>query len=213
MLWVASALTMLIGFYRRRVYALKQQSRLLSIQVEERTSELETMNKKLLTLSNIDDLTGLRNRRDFRNNSLQELSRFERSGKPFCILLIDIDYFKLVNDANGHACGDKVLVQTSALMKSRIRQQDLLARWGGEEFIMMIVEASIEQGQRVAENIRSAINQNRVEFEGQDIQVTVTIGVSQIHPSEKLDACINRADKNLYLGKKDGRNKVITDIS
>jgi diguanylate cyclase (GGDEF)-like protein len=213
MLWVASVLTMLIGFYRRRVYALKQQSRLLSIQVEERTSELETMNKKLLTLSNIDDLTGLRNRRDFRNNSLQELSRFERSGKPFCILLIDIDYFKLVNDANGHACGDKVLVQTSALMKSRIRQQDLLARWGGEEFIMMIVEASIEQGQRVAENIRSAINQNRVEFEGQDIQVTVTIGVSQIHPSEKLDACINRADKNLYLGKEDGRNKVITDIS
>jgi diguanylate cyclase (GGDEF)-like protein len=78
------------------------------------------MNKRLLALSTIDDLTGLRNRRDFRANALQELSRFERGSKPFCILLIDIDYFKQVNDFNGHACGDKVLLKTSQLMKNLI---------------------------------------------------------------------------------------------
>jgi diguanylate cyclase (GGDEF)-like protein len=169
------------------------------------------MNKKLLTLSTIDDLTGLRNRRDYRHNALQELSRFERGGEPFCILLIDIDYFKQVNDINGHACGDKVLIQISQLMTSLIRQQDLLARWGGEEFIMMMVETKIEQGQQIAEEIRWAIDQNIVKFKGQDIRISVTIGVSQILPAEKLDDCISRADKNLYLGKKDGRNKVIAD--
>jgi len=169
------------------------------------------MNKKLLTLATIDDLTGLRNRRDFRNNALQESSRFERGGDSFCILLIDIDFFKQVNDINGHACGDKVLFQTGQLMKNIIRQQDLLARWGGEEFIIMIVETKIEQSQQIAEKIRLAIYQNIVEFEGQDIGVSVTIGVSQIHTTEKLDDCINRADKNLYLGKEHGRNKVIAD--
>ena len=210
-LWITTVLTLLIGFYRRRVYALKNQSYLLSIQVEERTAELKTMNKKLLTLATIDDLTGLRNRRDFRNNALQESSRFERGGDSFCILLIDIDFFKQVNDINGHACGDKVLFQTGQLMKNIIRQQDLLARWGGEEFIIMIVETKIEQSQQIAEKIRLAIYQNIVEFEGQDIGVSVTIGVSQIHTTEKLDDCINRADKNLYLGKEHGRNKVIAD--
>jgi diguanylate cyclase (GGDEF)-like protein len=211
-LWITSVLAMLIGFYRRRVYALKQQSHLLSIQVEERTTELETMNKKLLRLSTIDDLTSLRNRRDFRTNALQESSRFERGGEPFCILLIDIDYFKQVNDVNGHACGDKVLIQMGQLMKGQIRQQDLLARWGGEEFILMIVETKIEQGQQIAEKIRLAIQQNIVKFEGLDIQVSVSVGVSQISLAEKLDDCINRADKNLYLGKKYGRNKVIADL-
>jgi diguanylate cyclase (GGDEF)-like protein len=210
-LWITTVLTLLIGFYRRRVYALTNQSHLLSIQVEERTAELETMNKKLLTLATIDDLTGLRNRRDFKNNALQESSRFERGGNPFCVLLVDIDFFKQVNDINGHACGDKVLVQTGQLMKNLIRQQDLLARWGGEEFIIMIVETEIEQSQQIAEKIRWAISQNIVEFEGQHITVSVTIGLSQIHPEEKLDDCINRADNNLYLGKEDGRNKVIAD--
>jgi diguanylate cyclase (GGDEF)-like protein len=210
-LWVTSVLAILVGFYRRRVYALEQQSHLLSIQVEERTVELEMMNKKLLTLSTIDDLTGLRNRRDFRTNALQETSRFERGGEPFCILLIDIDYFKQVNDVNGHACGDKVLIQMGQLMKGQIRQQDLLARWGGEEFILMIIETKVEQGQRIAEKIRLAIQQNIVRFEGQNIQVSVSIGVSQISLVDKLDDCINRADKNLYLGKNNGRNKVIAD--
>jgi diguanylate cyclase (GGDEF)-like protein len=210
-LWVTTVLAILIGFYRRRIYALKEQTHLLSIQVEERTAELEAMNKQLLELSTIDDLTGLRNRRDFRINALQELARVERGSKPFCILLIDIDYFKQVNDINGHACGDKVLMKTSQLMKNLIRHQDLLARWGGEEFIMMVVETKIEQGQQIAEKIRLAIHHNVVEYEGQDIGVSVTIGVSQVHPAEKLDDCINRADKNLYLGKKDGRNKITAD--
>ena len=210
-IWIITVLALLISAYRRRVYALKGQSHLLSIQVEERTAELEAMNKKLLTLSSIDDLTGLRNRRDFRSNALQESSRFERGGESFCILLVDIDFFKQVNDVNGHACGDKVLVETGQLMNSLIRQQDLLARWGGEEFIMMIVETKIQQGQQIAEKIRLAIYQNIVEFEGQDIHVSVTIGVSQVIPTEKLDDCINRADKNLYTGKKSGRNIVVAD--
>ena len=211
-IWFIVVSMFLISFYRRRINTLTSQSQLLFVQVEERTAELETMNKKLLTLSTIDDLTGLRNRRNYRSNALKEMSRFERGSNPFCVLLIDIDYFKQVNDVNGHACGDKVLIQTGQLMTNLIRQQDLLARWGGEEFIMMIVETKIEQGQQIAEKIRLAIDRNIIEFEGQNIQVSVTIGVSQIHPTEKLDDCINRADENLYLGKKNGRNKVIADI-
>ncbi|WP_166638800.1 ligand-binding sensor domain-containing protein [Paraglaciecola marina] len=210
-LWISIIVTLLIGFYRRRVYALKKRSDLLSIQVEERTAELEAMNKKLLRLSTIDDLTGLRNRRDFRNNALQELSRFKRGGEPFCILLIDIDYFKQVNDVNGHTCGDKVLIETAQVMQSHIRQQDFLARWGGEEFIMMIVDTDTKQGAQIAEKIRLAVAKNIVEYEEQEICVSITIGVSQIYTGEELDACINRADKNLYLGKNDGRNRVVAD--
>ncbi len=209
-LWIVFVLALLISFYRRRVYDLKKRSDLLAIQVEERTAELEKMNKKLLRLSAIDDLTSLRNRRDFRTNAMQEISRFERGGKPFCILLVDIDFFKQVNDINGHACGDKVLVETSALMKKHVRQQDLLARWGGEEFIALIVETSLEQGKLVAEKIRSAVYENVVEFDNQEIRVSVTIGVSEIEPNENLDDCINRADQNLYLGKKTGRNTTMS---
>ncbi|MEP2654109.1 MAG: diguanylate cyclase, partial [Paraglaciecola sp.] len=210
-LWISITVALLIGFYRRRVYAFKKRSELLSIQVEERTAELEAMNRKLLTLSTIDDLTGLKNRRDFRNNALQELSRFKRSGEAFCILLIDIDYFKQVNDINGHLCGDKVLVETAQLMQNHIRQQDFIARWGGEEFIMMIVNSDAKKGKKVAEKIRLAIADNIVKYEEQEIRISITIGVSQIYANEELDVCINRADKNLYLGKNKGRNIVISD--
>lgn len=210
-LWISITVALLIGFYRRRVYALQKRSDLLSIQVEERTAELEAMNSKLLTLSTIDDLTGLRNRRDFRNNALQEAARYNRGGDPFCILLIDIDYFKQVNDVNGHTCGDKVLIATAELMQNHIRQQDFIARWGGEEFIMMIVNSDITQGTQIAEKIRLAVAKNIVEYEDQEICISITIGVSQINADETLDNCINRADQNLYTGKNNGRNKVIAD--
>jgi diguanylate cyclase (GGDEF)-like protein len=210
-LWLILFITFLLSFYSWRVVALKKRSFLLEVEVEERTVELEAVNQRLLRLSSIDDLTGLRNRRDFNINAQQEKSRVSRGGLPFSILLIDIDYFKQVNDLNGHACGDMVLVETSKLMQSLVRQQDIVARWGGEEFIILIVETNIEKALHIAEKIRFAIDQNVIEHENFEIQVSVTIGVSEIAPDDSLHECINRADENLYIGKRSGRNKVVAD--
>lgn len=212
-LWLILFVSLLVSFYHWRVLSFKKRSAQLALQIEQRTAELEAANQRLLRISSIDDLTGLRNRRDFRANAQQETSRVNRGGSPFCILMVDIDYFKQVNDLNGHACGDKVLVETSKLMQSVIRQQDLLARWGGEEFILLIVETDIDNGFQIAEKLRQTISKHTIEYEGTEINVSVTIGVSQIGIDDSLDECINRADENLYKGKKNGRNKVVLESS
>lgn len=212
-LWVLIFISLLVSFYRWRVVSLKKRAVELALLVERRTAELESANERLLRISSIDDLTGLRNRRDFRLNALKEASRVNRGGKPFSILMIDIDYFKQVNDLNGHACGDKVLVETSMLMQNLIRQQDMLARWGGEEFILLIVETDLEEGLQIAEKLRLMISENVIKYDDIEVRVSVSVGVSQIGPNDSLDECINRADENLYIAKKNGRNTVVTESS
>lgn len=206
-LWFVLAVLAITAIYRWRIWSLQLRSEELSRLVEKRTRDLEDSNRKLLKLSSIDELTGLRNRRDFRIHAEKELHRFNRYKTPFTILMFDIDDFKQINDQRGHACGDAVLAECANVMKGLIRKYDLLARWGGEEFILLAVNTDLKASVLIAEKIRTEMEQRFIEFNAQQINVTVTIGVSEIQLNQTLDDCINMADKKMYEGKRSGRNQ------
>ena len=177
-------------------------------QIQKQQQQLSKAYKKMETLARTDPLTKLSNRRDYLEKFNLELNRFERNKIPFSVVLCDIDDFKLVNDEYGHDCGDFVLVGISELMTSTVRKQDVVGRWGGEEFILLLPETSIAGGNRVAEGIRKNLEDKTFFFNGKEIAVTMTFGASQYDGTMDIDACIKKADEALYSGKRAGKNRV-----
>jgi diguanylate cyclase (GGDEF)-like protein len=165
--------------------------------------------KKLELLATKDFLTGLSNRRDFLERADQEEKRFKRIGRPFSLILLDIDHFKRVNDTFGHICGDKVLATVSRALEKALRAQDILARWGGEEFICLLPETGADGAKSTAEKIRTAME--RLEYDGidSDLSITATLGVCVHDGSCTIAESIRCADDALYKGKEQGRNKVV----
>ncbi|GGP50032.1 GGDEF domain-containing protein [Shewanella saliphila] len=155
-----------------------------------------------------DPLTKLANRRNAAAILEQEKSRLQRNNEPLSVLLCDLDHFKLVNDKYGHNGGDMVLTELSALFKEQVRQQDCVARWGGEEFLIILPQTSAEQASIIAEKIRSSVEQHTVNFLSQQIKTTISIGISQLSDDQSIDELINTADKCLYQAKTLGRNQV-----
>lgn len=123
--------------------------------------------------------------------------------------MIDIDKFKSVNDTYGHECGDLVLVSIARQLEVTLRQQDIVTRWGGEEFIILLPESDQAGALSVAEKIRSAINQTQHIYGDTSLSVTATLGVCVHNKNHPIDDTIHRADKALYRGKKSGRNCVV----
>lgn len=164
--------------------------------------------RRMEELASTDMLTHLPNRRRMREMLEQEFSRFDRTGHAFAIVLTDIDFFKRLNDAYGHDCGDYVLRSVAARLRHTLRTQDAVARWGGEEFLALLPESSVERALDAAERMRNAIEAETICFCGHDLSVTMTFGVALSVAGETLDACITRADMALYQGKRQGRNRV-----
>ena len=166
-------------------------------------------NRKLRRLATTDSLTGLFNRRHMTYLAEKELARFERSGHPVGFLVLDVDHFKGINDAHGHEVGDLVLSGVADIIRAELRTQDLIARWGGEEFLVVLPDTGGDRAQASAERVRVAISgynwQQRV---GIPVSVTVSAGVSELRKGDDLSAAINRADRALYRGKARGRNRV-----
>lgn len=163
---------------------------------------------KIQTMAVTDKLTGAYNRHYFVSHSEQELSRSRRYHRDFCILILDIDHFKKVNDQFGHLGGDSVLIELTKLIEKTLRSTDLFARWGGEEFIILLPESNIEQGYLVAERLRSAVEVTPFHSAG---KITVSLGISSlIINDQSVDEIIRRADNALYEAKESGRNKVVT---
>ncbi|MEP0203741.1 MAG: diguanylate cyclase [Halioglobus sp.] len=177
--------------------------------VAERTESLSLANERLGEAARIDPLTGLYNRRGFREEAEVEVQRMFRGGKGFSIVLSDIDNFKSFNDQYGHACGDHVLSRAAAIMRGRIRDIDRLGRWGGEEFILLLPETESEGAALLAEKLRDTISDNVFDFQDRRLSITLTFGVTTFRKGETLEACIARADAALYEGKAAGRNRVI----
>lgn len=177
---------------------LKQKNRLIQEQA-----------KKLEILATRDYLTGLSNRNDFLKKSAQEEQRFNRTKRPFCLIVLDIDHFKNVNDTYGHECGDKVLIAVSRGLEKALRAQDILARWGGEEFVCLLPETGLEGIRTAAEKIRSMMEVSQYRCEDVPISVTVTLGACVYDGSCSIDECLRRADDALYKGKKQGRNQIV----
>lgn len=172
------------------------------------TSKILKQNKLYKKLSQIDTLSGLFNRRFLINRIEEEISKYKRDKTPFSILLIDIDYFKAVNDEYGHAKGDLVIKKISHLMTKYTRNTDICVRWGGEEFIILATNTSLAGAVKLAEIFREVIEKN--DF-GIKLPLTICTGVSTYIQGQEQELILKIADERLYTAKNKGRNRVEFD--
>ncbi len=172
------------------------------------TAETSRKHRELLVVSETDPLTGLLNRRSMLSRMNRLVSEFDNHGHRFVIAMFDIDDFKKVNDTYGHVFGDVVLREIAARTVSILRVEDLLFRWGGEEFLLVIQNSDLTRGRGVAEKIRRVVADTPISDGVTSAAVTVTIGVSQ-YEGGPVDAVIIHADEALYEGKRRGKNRVV----
>lgn len=159
-------------------------------------------------MATTDPLTGAYNRREWFKRIEVETIRAARTQTPLCVIMLDLDHFKNINDTYGHQAGDEVLKWVSAKMHKALRASDILCRYGGEEFLIMAPETDIEKSTFLAERIRLLIEEEPVNSKEAQIHVTVSLGVAQYQPNETHEHMIFRADKALYQAKHNGRNRV-----
>lgn len=174
-------------------------------------SKQKTLEDELKHKVNHDYLTGLNSRDWFMNQALIELNRANRFSSPLSLLMLDIDFFKTVNDTHGHQVGDIALKSVADIAKSTLRDFDICARLGGEEFAVLLPETNKSQAYEVAERLRLAIENSKVPLPsgGLPLTMTISIGVSSMtSKDDNIDVLISKADKALYEAKKTGRNKV-----
>lgn len=154
-----------------------------------------------------DPLTGLANRRHMRERIEYEIQRTRRTTRPFTVGLIDIDNFKQINDTFGHAIGDKLLVTIAERFRNMLRKQDTLARWGGDELLMLLPETDEAGALALARKIVSQVAEQPLTIDDRAVSVSVTIGVAQYWPGMDIDQCLQSADDAMYLGKQSGRSQ------
>ncbi|MEX0695446.1 MAG: diguanylate cyclase [Rhodospirillales bacterium] len=175
-------------------------------------TERKNMEDELRRLATTDPLTGVNNRRRYNEISERELTRCKRYQHQLCVLMLDADHFKAVNDTYGHDAGDRVLKSLASVCERELRDVDVLGRFGGEEFTVTLPDTTIETALEAAERLRSALAEIRVLLDdGQEISFTVSIGAAALQNSdEKLFDLLNRADQALYQAKQNGRNQVVS---
>ncbi|MFE8070330.1 diguanylate cyclase [Marinobacteraceae bacterium S3BR75-40.1] len=179
--------------------------------LRERNDELQEALQRISELASRDELTGTFNRRYLLQALDRETNRFNRASGPFSLCILDIDYFKSVNDTYGHQAGDAVLRQMAHTVSEGLRNIDCFGRYGGEEFLLVLPQTPLEGALIKAERVRRAIAGMTVKELPGGFQVTVSIGVSQFRPGEAVDDTIARADQGLYLAKERGRNQVVAE--
>lgn len=176
------------------------------------SEELHTKARELEMLSRTDPLTGMYNRRYIIEKMEEERTRFRRYGKRFSLVIVDIDFFKRVNDAWGHDCGDYVLVEAAMQIKRMLREQDCLARWGGEEFLLMLPETDAAGAEVLADRLRASMEERVFEYRKKHISITLTMGICEYGEGLTIDDAIMKADNALYEGKNRGRNCVVVNF-
>lgn len=192
---------------KRQDELIHMSERLLKSEAEYRTiaEELESKNRLLQQVASVDALTGLKNRYSYNLRIMEEIDRAKRYGTQLSLLLIDMDHFKRINDTYGHQAGDDVIRTVAATLQSIIRKVDALARWGGEEFVVLLPGIGLKDANTVAEKLREKVA-SVVHFDKEVI--TVSIGVSSFTTQDTLETWFDRTDKALYHAKQEGRNRV-----
>ncbi|QLI80231.1 diguanylate cyclase [Chitinibacter fontanus] len=205
------AIMLTMQYHASTQASLQRRQGELEQQIQARTQELISANAQLLELASTDDLTQVPNRREWQKRCAEAIVRSRRYKQPMSIILLDIDHFKKINDRHGHLIGDLVLKRISQICVSKLRTIDTFARWGGEEFVILLPETDQQQATIVAEKLRKTIEAEPLNFEGsQAIRATISLGVTALSMIDlTLDDLITRTDEALYAAKANGRNCVI----
>lgn len=201
-LWVIVPVAMFIlitSYYSLRLRSINANLKFAQLQLEE-------TNRSLSGLSLTDHLTGVYNRKHLDKTINQEIERAHRYGHEFSILIMDLDYFKQVNDTHGHLVGDEVLITFSAWISSMIRSSDTFGRWGGEEFLLVCPNTTAEQAYQLGEKICIG---TRLQTYPKSIMQTVSIGVTTFQKGQDAEQLLERADEALYRAKQNGRNRTV----
>ena len=205
---------------RRPLLALLQEMRQVKEELSSAKEEIERRKKaeaaleetrqKLLELAGADDLTGLPNRRRFREAAATELGRDRRYGRSLALMTIDVDNFKAINDSFGHDGGDQALIQLARIGQSVLRDSDVLARQGGDEFAVLMPETDLAAATDAAERLRQAVAEAELAAGSARFGLTISIGLTAIEGTEEisLNQLLKQADQALYEAKQSGRNKV-----
>ncbi len=185
---------------------------LMYLLVRQMAIRLETAEASLVRMATIDELTSVWNRRHTLERLRAEIERARRTGGSLSVIMIDIDQFKRVNDLFGHASGDRVLAEVAGRVRRNLRPYDVIGRIGGEEFLVLAVEADLDDAAALAERIRAAVAEGPINYGGVSLEMTLSAGVSIVDPGEPdaLDRALARADGALYESKANGRDRVTT---
>lgn len=183
----------------------------LMLNNERLEQDLKEAQEELRRLATTDYLTGIANSRTFAEKGAQEIQRARRYSRPLAALLLDLDHFKRLNDTRGHAAGDKALVAVASVFRTLLRDIDVYARLGGEEFAILLPETDQEGARTTAERLRTAIAEIDIDASDTPLYVTVSIGIAHLSESDSgLETVMKRADGAMYEAKRQGRNRVIT---
>jgi diguanylate cyclase (GGDEF)-like protein len=215
----------LLHIYRNMLGQLISNSRLFqrmedkivsrTAKLQQALTDVEFLKKRFESMSMIDELTGLYNRRYFYAQAAVALSSIERYGQALCLLVLDLDYFKKINDCYGHLVGDQVLINVASALKNQMRESDIAVRFGGEEFVVVFTNTDCENGMLFAERIREGIAALSWNIEDKEINVTVSIGITCLEADKarkkefNIDSLIHNADVALYEAKERGRNQSV----
>lgn len=187
--------------------ALAYAYRLSAITAE---TALMRANRVLEHQAHTDPLTHLPNRRQMHGELLQAIDDYHALQTTFCVVMGDIDHFKDFNDRHGHDAGDAILVRIAEAIRASLRDHDRVARWGGEEFLILLADTSLDHARVAAERLLETVRATQIMVDSTPVAVTMTLGASAFAGEPDATACINRADAALYLGKAAGRNRVAT---
>ena len=204
----------LIANYRL-LQKMEEQISIRTVKLEKALQNVKQLKEQYESLSMVDDLTGLFNRRYFYTQIEMAISSTRRYGNPLCLLILDLDFFKKINDSYGHNFGDQVLRDVAISLKKEMRESDLLVRFGGEEFIVVFNNTDCQNGKIFADRIRKQIASLIWQFDEKQLSMTVSIGIfclesdRMIRDDLNIDKIINYADIALYSAKINGRNQVV----
>lgn len=201
------------GAVRWRLHAARKRQRRLQQRVLDSTAELRQANARLAQLVGEDALTGLDNRRRGFERLAELHTWRQRMRGSDCVVLMDLDHFKKINDRHGHLGGDAVLRAVGQLLRSQLRAIDIAARYGGEELLLVLVDADLAQGQATVERIRAALQDMVVDHDGQQIAVSASFGMALSDPTQPVERWIERADAALYRAKHAGRGRLCVDAT
>ncbi|WP_095083440.1 GGDEF domain-containing protein [Pseudomonas sp. Irchel s3h17] len=187
-----------------RLQGLAQRVASMEQEAQGYREHLEEQRQKAL----VDPLTGLPNRAAWSERLEHEVARWQQHDTTLLLAMLDLDHFKRINDNYGHLAGDKVLKIIATVLRKRLRGSDFIARFGGEEFVLLVPDTSLAAGVNLLETLRAAIGACPFHFKGEPVTITVSIGVTAFKPGERSDLVLKRADQALYRAKNAGRNRV-----